>query len=189
MWLGRGPVISTGFSRPGGSHSSPPFAHPLLPPAPHAPNSPRACLSLTARAKYLAEQAPAVPSPLRLLPIFPGGSAGAARDGKGPEPRVRWWTAGGKKGQERPVSILTTLSPVPGPEHGGQGEATSSKPVCLGGSCLHSYPFSNLPRGLSRAFPFSWANETGPASQAPSTPPHPPHQVAAQDRAEGIRRL
>lgn len=98
----------------------PSSAHPLLPPAPHALNSPRACLSLTAPAKYLAEQAPAVLSPLRLLPAFPGGSADAARDGKRLEPRA-WWTAGVKKGQERPGSILTTLSPVPGPGHGSQG--------------------------------------------------------------------
>lgn len=41
--------ISTGFSGPGDSRS-PSSAHPLLPPAPHALNSPRACLSLTARA-------------------------------------------------------------------------------------------------------------------------------------------
>lgn len=45
--------ISAGFNRPAGSPSFPPPAclpTRLLPPAPHAPNSPHACLSLTAHA-------------------------------------------------------------------------------------------------------------------------------------------
>lgn len=180
---GGGSVTATGFSRPGGSHSSPPSAHPLLPPAPHALNSPRACLSLTARAKYLAEQAPAVLSPLCLLPIFPGGSADIARDGERPEPTV-WWTVGEKKGQERPVSVLTTLSPVPGPGHGRQGRLLkASQSVWVATAYIPTaFPTSQ------EALPGVSYSPEPMKEHLPAPTPTPP-QVVAQDRAEGIRRL
>lgn len=143
-----GSVISTEFSRPGGSHSSPPSAHPLLPPTPHAPNSPRACLSLTARAKYLAEQAPAVLSPLCLLPIFPGGSADAARDGKGPEPRACWTSKGEKRqetlSQQNPQCLALSTG-----DRGGYFKQTSLS----GWQLLTSRLLLQPPRRPSQGFP------------------------------------
>lgn len=84
-----------------------------------------------------------------------------------------------RTGETSVNSHNTNPSPWPWPWE--TREATSSKPVCLGGNCLHPYCLPNIPEGPSRGFPFSCANERAPAS-----PPHPP-QVVAQDRAEGIR--
>lgn len=118
----------------------------------------------------MAEQAPAVLSLLCLLPIFPGGSVDTARDGKGPEPRA-WWTGGGKNGPEIPVSIHTRLSPVPRPGHGGQGRLLRASQSSLGGrqlptSFLFSYPL----RRPCQGFPFSWADETTPATPCRPNP-------------------
>lgn len=93
----------------GGSPSSPashlPPAHPAASPSPTRTKFPT-CLSVSdSSRKYLAERAPAVLSPLCLLPAFPGGLCWRSQRWEGARAKKldgQW----GEQRQEGPVSIL-----------------------------------------------------------------------------------
>lgn len=99
-------------------------AHPAASPSPTRTKFPT-CLSVSdSSRKYLAARAPAVLSLLRLLPAFPGGSADAARDGRGPESRSSVGS-GRKQGQEGPASMQQHHPHPPGPEGPGRPQRAS----------------------------------------------------------------
>ena len=110
-WAGR-TVVSAGFNRRGRQPQLPPSclpAHPAASPSPTRTEFPT-CLSVSdSSCKYLAARAPAVLSPLRLLPCLPRGALQTQPGmGGGPEQEA-WWAVGGVK-----AGGISLSAPSPG---------------------------------------------------------------------------
>lgn len=168
-------VVSAGLNRRGRQPQLPTSclpAHSAASPSPTHTKFPT-CLSVSdSSSKYLAARAPAVLSPLRLLPCLPqGGSADAARDGRGPEPRSLVGSGGLKAGGTSLNSEVSIL-PLPGLGDREPWEATRASPGWEAAANAPTAP-RNLPGGPSGGLLLASADET--ASATPAT--------AAQDRA------
>lgn len=115
FWFGLGrTVVSAGFNRRGRQPHLPSSclpAHPAASPSPTRTKFPT-CLSVSdSSRKYLAARAPAVLSPLRLLPCLPRGALQTQPGMGGGQSQEAWWAVWGGDGGGReqrqggPVSI------------------------------------------------------------------------------------
>lgn len=142
------------------------------------------CLSVSdSSRKYLAARAPAVLSPLRLLPCLPRGALQTQPGtGGGPEPRRLVGSGGVGAGSEgrRNQSQCQSVSLAWGTEGAGRPtrEATRAGPGGVAAADAPAAP-RNLPGGPSGGLPLASADETASAT---------PAAAAAQDGAEGTAR-